>query len=859
MYFKLIAIVLSLFIINQSRAQVSIFSENWASSTFTANNWTFPLGQSNWTIGASYTPVGGTSPNAYFYFSPSITNYTSSMVSNTINATTYTTGPITLDYLLQLNNFSTSTLEQFIVEYKTVAGVTWSTVAVYSNTLSGTSNWAVSNYTLAGMQGQMFQLRFTAFGANSYNINGWGLDNINVKVPCIPSLAAALTPSAVCGTGNRTLTASGSTDYTWTPGGSTNTTIVVSPTITTTYSVASTNTVAGCTETRTLLVGVTPTIVVTGPATVCATNPATLTASGATSYTWNTGATTAIIVPSPSATTVYTATGNSGGCMSSTQFTLTTSPSPTVSVSGPTLVCSSSTNVLTASGAVSYTWNTGSSASSITVSPTTNTTYTVTGSGLGCTDTKMITVNVTPTPTLSMSGPATICLGNSATLTASGANSYTWNTGANTNTIVITPSNNTTYSLAGTSSAGCMGSPKFFTVSVINPTLTGNNPYLCASSGSANLTANAFAGSTINWYPSLSSTVSLATGSVYSTPNVTVSTTYYAQATSSFTNSIFTTTAAGNGSAGNMFDVVPSTNIIWNGAAMSISSVGTVSVEIWYRSGSFVGFENANTGWTQLLTTTVTSPGTGTLVNITGFAVPLNAGQTYGLYVTTNGGGVNYTNGTLLGNTFVSNSDISVKEGKGGSYFLVTNSPRVFNGALLYQGQGCSSPLTPVTLSLNASPTISITGSSTLCAGQAANLTATGATSYTWNTGATTASIAPTPTANATYTAIGANGTCTSSATISINVSPCTGLNTNTSAVLNLKVYPNPTVAELTIELNNGLFKTIQLTDLTGRLVYVNKTDASLVNVDTKALADGVYYLKVTCNNNTEVMKIVKQ
>jgi hypothetical protein len=52
-----------------------------------------------------------------------------------------------------------------------------------------------------------------------------------------------------------------------------------------------------------------------------------------------------------------------------------------------------------------------------------------------------------------------ICIGESATLTASGANTYTWNPGALTgNTIVISPTVTTSYSVNVTNTLGCYGS-----------------------------------------------------------------------------------------------------------------------------------------------------------------------------------------------------------------------------------------------------------------------------------------------------------------------------------------------------------------------------------------------------------------
>ncbi len=120
-----------------------------------------------------------------------------------------------------------------------------------------------------------------------------------------------------------------------------------------------------------------------------------------------------------------------------------------------TVACPGQNVTLTAVGAPTYTWSNGANSANIVVSPTSNANYSVIGSsGPGCnanasTNVSVTAINITPSSTL-------ICSGQSATLTASSASSYTWNTGANTSSIVVTPTANTSYSVSGQTSVNCV-------------------------------------------------------------------------------------------------------------------------------------------------------------------------------------------------------------------------------------------------------------------------------------------------------------------------------------------------------------------------------------------------------------------
>jgi hypothetical protein len=74
-----------------------------------------------------------------------------------------------------------------------------------------------------------------------------------------------------------------------------------------------------------------PTVTVNSPS-VCAGSSVNLAASGAQSYSWNTSATTSVIVVSPVSTTVYTVTGSNGACSQIKTTTVTAIALPMVSM-----------------------------------------------------------------------------------------------------------------------------------------------------------------------------------------------------------------------------------------------------------------------------------------------------------------------------------------------------------------------------------------------------------------------------------------------------------------------------------------------------------------------------------------------
>lgn len=266
----------------------------------------------------------------------------------------------------------------------------------------------------------------------------------------------------------------------------------------------------------------------------------------------------------------------------------------------------------------------------------------------GYSNTQNVSVIINPKPFVVIT-PSSFCTDVSTTMTANGANTYTWTPTSTGTTKTVFPTTSTSYTVIGTNTYGCLDTAKAYANKIpsVNPTATPGS--ICVGS-----TSNLLAG-----------------------------------ATSVEEDSIFTTLSGTNGSEGNVFNVFTyASPLTLTGFRMNISS-GT-QAEVWYKTSSYGHVDvTSNTGWTKLgATVNITPAGAGLLTDIPVTAtLNIPAFTTYGIIVICNGAN-RYTNGTSLGSAYSVNQDLYITQGHGGTgfggNFNLTFNPRIFNGEILY-------------------------------------------------------------------------------------------------------------------------------------------------------------------------------
>ena len=296
--------------------------------------------------------------------------------------------------------------------------------------------------------------------------------------------------------------------------------------------------------TLTLTVREVPVVSISGTTAFCEGQSTMLYANGGTSYQWNSGTSGSTLMVNAEGNYTVTAT-NAQGCTATASTYVTVYPLPNITISGNTATCQGNQVILTANGAQSYQWNTGSTNATIMVGTTGN--FTVIGySAQGCSNTASTSVSVYPTyntpisqsicegetynffgqnlttagtytyplysvhgcdsiitltltvrevPVVSISGNTSFCQGENSTLVANGGVSYNWSTGSTGSNLYVSESG--AYTVTATNAQGCSATATTYVTVNELPTITiSGNTEVCQGTATT-LTANGAA--TYQW------------------------------------------------------------------------------------------------------------------------------------------------------------------------------------------------------------------------------------------------------------------------------------------------------------------------------------------------------------------------
>ncbi|MGN0032513.1 MAG: C10 family peptidase [Candidatus Limimorpha sp.] len=350
------------------------------------------------------------------------------------------------------------------------------------------------------------------------------------------------------------------------------------------------------------------------------------------------------------------------------------------------------------------------------------------------------TVNDPAELVISIAGNTNIVSGQSTTLTANGADTYLWNTGATTQSITVSPTTTTTYSVTGSNSAGCTADAQV-TVTVsnsnINLVVDNINEVTCNGGDDGTITVTVFDGIA----PFI-----FSIGSQTSAP--TNNATYNFEGLSSGTYEMSVTDNIGN--------TASTSASIGEPEALQPGSIGT--------SGETLCFgDNAQT-IPSVIDASSVQPGFSYRWKENGAVIPNSNVNQY--------------------------TPLSLSSGM-----------HVFTREVTDDCSDWTQSAGEWIVTVEEEVVVEISGNTTIILGETTTLTANGAERYEWNTGETTASINVSPTENTEYSVTGFVGDdCYDVESVIVVVSPDA---IGESANRVVTVYPNPAEEKVRISCEN--------------------------------------------------------
>lgn len=185
--------------------------------------------------------------------------------------------------------------------------------------------------------------------------------------------------------------------------------------------------------------------------------------------------------------------------------------------------------------------------------------------------------------------------------------------------------------------------------------------------------------------------------------------------------------------------------------------------------------------------------------------------------------------------------------------FNLTNlSAGTYNETLEFETDYDCDSIVNLTLTVYESPVVTIEGNTTITQGESTTLTASGADSYVWSTGETTASITVSPEETTKYSVVGTTNGCEDETEITVNV--IVGISENDA--LNAKIYPNPVQGELNVRCAGMREITVFMPN--GQTIEKINVNDDNYTLNMNNYKSGVYYLRITTENGTSIQKVLK-
>ncbi|MFN7325038.1 MAG: hypothetical protein ACK5SQ_00495 [Chitinophagales bacterium] len=459
----------------------------------------------------------------------------------------------------------------------------------------------------------------------------------------------------------------------------------------------------------------TPEVIIGAPGTLCNGNSATLNASpGLNAYLWSNGQTGASITIQSGG--VYEVVAfDAFGCTASDQVVITALTAPSPEIIGTATVCEGSTgNLSLTEPYIEYSWSESSTASSIEVSLSGPYSVTVTAPN-GCTGTDTFLFNVQPNPAAQIVVAPYDCSGQQSLEAPTGYSSYSWNTGASGSSIQTDTTG--LYSVTITDQVGCTGTAQQEIVIPALPTvaISGNTGF--CPGGFTTLTVPA-GWASYDWSTGDSSLqLTINSGGAYL---VTITDSFGCSATDSVQVAVF------------------ASPVVSISGPTSVCPGSTATLN---ASGNFVAY-NWSTGATSSFVQ-VTPP-----ANLELIATDANGCQDSTSFTV---GISNQISTQITSLTYNCNGQLQLEAGAGFqtySWSTGDSSPSIAvnsNGTYsvsVSDGAGCSGVAT-IEVFLPLQPTVTISGTSSVCEGNSGQLIASsGFTSYQWSTGSDANSIA---------------------------------------------------------------------------------------------------------------------